>query len=136
MLGCGHLNPSHRGVPRGPAEGVGAGFQPALAVHRSCCSGHPRGAAGEKRGATPGLRSSEVGWPSLAKTQLQPVFGNTMCCRNRGSSAFFMFLFFFFFPSLNSGVIPGINLALACIISTVFIMGFFCAEQLDFCLVV
>lgn len=138
MLGCGHPNPSHRGVPRGPAEGVGAGFQPALAVHRSCCSGHPGCAAGGKRGDAAGLRSSEVGWPSLARTQLQPVFGNTMCCRNRGSSAFFYGLclgFFFHFPpppSLNSGVIPGINLALACIISTVFIMGFFCAEQLDF----
>ena len=90
---------------------------------------------GGKRGAAPGLWSWEAGWPSLAEADLQPVFRNTMCCRNRGPSAFFMG-FFGFFSSLNSGVIPGINLALACIISTVFIMSFFCAEQLDFCLVV
>lgn len=68
--------------------------------------------------------SLSLGIPCAAETEAQAHF-------------FMVCVWVFFFippppPSLNSGVIPGINLALACIISTVFIMGFFCAEQLDF----
>ena len=54
---------------------------------------------GHERGAAPGLGAWEAGWLSLAKAELQPGFGNTTCCRNRGPKRKFnVFLFFFPFP--------------------------------------
>lgn len=60
------------------------------------------------------------------------AFGHTPCCRSRGPNALLMVVFFYFLLPLQQDYIPGINLALAHIISTAFL----CAEQRDFCLVV
>lgn len=82
---------------------------------------------------TPELQSWEAGWPFLTRQSLS--FGTATCCTNRGPRSL-LYFFSLFFSTHYSWVIPDVNLALAHIISTVFIMGFLCAQQLDFCLVV